>query len=97
MWTAADGRETVNLCRAHARDIAVVLLEVHMPVHDLPEAFVTLRQDDPFIDCSIMTASLAGNWEAQLLSLGAAAIFEKPLLLLEATAVISKIIDKSTK
>jgi CheY-like chemotaxis protein len=88
VWAAADGREAVSLYRAHANEISIALLDVHMPGLDGPETLAALRQDGASIPCRFMTASLARLQEAQLLALGAAAVFEKPLLLREATAVI---------
>jgi CheY-like chemotaxis protein len=92
VWVAADGREAVRLHQAHAKEISVALLDVHMPDLDGPGSLAALRQDGASIPCCFMTTNLTRSQEAQLLALGAAGVFEKPLLLREATAVISALI-----
>jgi CheY-like chemotaxis protein len=93
VWAAADGREAVRLYQAHAKQISLALLDVDMPRLDGPGTLAALRQDGTSIPCCFMTPNLGSVREAQLLALGAAAVFEKPLLLGETTAAISGLIN----
>lgn len=97
VWVAADGREAVELHRAHAQDIGLALLDVSMPVLDGPGALVALRREAPTLPCCFMTASLTARQEALLLAKGAAHVFEKPLLLREATALIWGFINQTDR
>lgn len=94
VWATTDGQEAVALHRAHAKDIALALLDV--PGLDGPETLAALRQECPSIPCCFMSAHLAAREEAQLLALGAAGVFEKPLLLRETTAVIWGLINQTS-
>src|SRR5262245_1382469 len=93
VWTAADGVEAVELHRSHVREIALALLDARLPGLDGPGTLSTLRLAAPTLPCCFMSARLAANQEARLRALGAAAVFEKPLLLQEATLVILRLID----
>jgi CheY-like chemotaxis protein len=95
VWAAADGREAVELHRAHAKDISLALLDVCMPSLDGPGTLATLRQEAASLPCCFMTASLTAGQEALLLAQGACRVFEKPLILREATAVILDLIDRA--
>jgi CheY-like chemotaxis protein len=95
VWVAADGREAVELHRAYAQDIGLALLDVCMPELDGPGTLVALRREAPTLPCCFMTASLTARQEALLLAQGAAHVFEKPLLLREATALIWGFINQT--
>jgi CheY-like chemotaxis protein len=95
VWGAADGREAVELHRAYAQDIGLALLDVCMPELDGPGTLVALRREAPTLPCCFMTASLTARQEALLLAQGAAHVFEKPLLLREATALIWGLINQT--
>jgi CheY-like chemotaxis protein len=95
VWVAADGREAVELHRAYAQDIGLALLDVCMPALDGPGTLVALRREAPTLPCCFMTASLTAKQEALLPAQGAAHVFEKPLLLREATALIWGFINQT--
>jgi CheY-like chemotaxis protein len=88
VWVAAHGSEAIELHHAHAKEIVLALLDVCMPELDGPGTLAALRQEAPSLRCCFMTAPLGTSQKRQLLALGAARVFEKPLLLREATAVI---------
>jgi CheY-like chemotaxis protein len=94
VWSAADGREAVELHQAHAKEISLALLDVHMLGLDGPETLAALRQEAPSVPCCFMTANLSRPQEAHLLALGAANVFEKPFPLRETTATIRSIITQ---
>jgi CheY-like chemotaxis protein len=56
VWLAADGREAVELFRAHRGEIQAALLDVHMPELNGVEALKALRRIDPDLPCCFMTA-----------------------------------------
>jgi CheY-like chemotaxis protein len=93
VWVATNGREAVELHQLHSKDIALALLDLRMPILDGPATLAALRREAPSIRCCIMTPKLGEDQEAQLLALGAAGVFEKPLLLGETTAIICELIS----
>lgn len=95
VWAAQDGQEAVEMHRANSTNIALVLLDVHMPCLDGPGTLVALQKEKPSIPCCFMTASLDANQAATLVALGASHVFEKPILLQEATAVIRGLVEKA--
>jgi CheY-like chemotaxis protein len=95
VWVAADGHQALEMHRAHAKDIALALLDVFMPRLDGPGTLTALQQESPTLPCCFMIANLTTGQKAQLLALGAAEVFEKPLLLRETTAIIWSLIQNS--
>jgi len=76
---ARDGVEAVDLYRAHADDIACVMLDIHMPHMDGIMAFRhlrKLRQDLPVI---IASGYLTDANKEQLASLSPSGYLKKPL------------------
>jgi DNA-binding NtrC family response regulator len=75
---AADGHHAVELFLRHRDKIQVVLLDVKMPGLDGPGALARIRQIDPQVRCCFMTGHAAHYGADNLLTLGAARVFEKP-------------------
>jgi CheY-like chemotaxis protein len=94
-WVAADGHQALELHRVHAKNIALALLDVFMPRLDGPGTLTALQRETPSLPCCFMIANLTTGKKAQLLALGAAEVFEKPLLLRETTAIIWSLIQNS--
>jgi CheY-like chemotaxis protein len=78
VWVAAGGTEALELYRFHKKDIAVVLLDVHMPGLDGPRTLAALRRINPDVRCCFMTGNLGLYTEEELLALGAVLLFPKP-------------------
>lgn len=94
VWEAASGVEALKLYRANSHGIGLALLNVHLPGLDGPGTLLALRRETPTLPCCFMTSSLTAPQESILLAQGAAHVFEKPLLLREATMIISSLIDR---
>lgn len=78
VWSAADGREALEVYQRHRDDIRAVLLDVHMPRLDGPQTLRALRQLDPEVRCCFITGSAGGDEEEALRALGPAAVLHKP-------------------
>jgi CheY-like chemotaxis protein len=78
VWSAADGREAVEVYRLHQHTIRAVLLDVHMPRLDGPQTLRALRLLDPEVRCCFITGSAGAGEEGRLRALGAAAVLHKP-------------------
>lgn len=78
VWTAAGGREAVELLRQHADEIGLALLDVQMPELDGPWTLAALRQINPELRCCFMSGNTGDYSEDMLLGLGADHLFQKP-------------------
>jgi CheY-like chemotaxis protein len=83
VWQAADGREAVELFRAHHSQIKAALLDVHMPELNGPEALEALRRIEPTLPCCFMTA-WSGQYPGERLArLGGSRVLVKPFTLVD--------------
>jgi CheY-like chemotaxis protein len=72
VWVAADGREAVNLYCRRQFEIALVLLDVRMPVLDGPATLAILRRINPTVMCCLLSGNAAecenGRWPARVIA-----------------------------
>jgi CheY-like chemotaxis protein len=87
VWLAADGREAVDLYRRHCPEIALVLLDVRMPVLDGPATLAILRRINPTVTCCFMSGNAAEYSENQLL----ARMISKPFRLEEVAGLFRQL------
>jgi CheY-like chemotaxis protein len=92
VWVAATGEEAVALYRRHRDAVDVVLLDVRMPGMDGQRTLAALRRLDPGVPCCFMSGDPCEYTEEELLGLGAARVFEKPLPLREAAQVLREVL-----
>jgi CheY-like chemotaxis protein len=81
VWKAANGEEALALYRLHRDAIALVLLDVRMPVLDGPQTVAALRQLEPRLSFCFMSGNSGDYTAERLLQLGAACVFQKPFSL----------------
>jgi CheY-like chemotaxis protein len=81
VWLAGNSVAALELYRSHHDAIDIVLLDVRMPVRDGPQTIDALLELDPHICFYFMSGDLGKYTEANLLALGAIAVFWKPLRL----------------
>jgi CheY-like chemotaxis protein len=81
VWQAADGREALSMYECHRGEIALVLLDVRMPVLDGPQTLALLRRLNPDVRCIFMTGFLGPYAPEDLIADGADGILVKPLQL----------------
>jgi two-component system OmpR family response regulator len=77
--SAADGIRALEIYRENAERIDLVLLDMEMPGLDGPKTFVALQKIDPEVRCCFLTGHSGYSAETAA-SLGAIAIFGKPIL-----------------
>jgi CheY-like chemotaxis protein len=80
VWLATDGREAIDLYRAHREDIAVVLLDVQMPGLDGPQTLDALRALNPAVLACFMSGDLGDYTVEELVQRGATYVIAKPFL-----------------
>jgi len=97
VWVAARGRQAVELYRRHPGEIAVVLLDVHMPGLDGPRTLDALQQLSPTVRCCFMTANPAPYTEESLLRLGAVRVFRKPFAITEVVETLNRLTGRSRR
>jgi CheY-like chemotaxis protein len=76
---AGDGREAIDLYERDHHRIALVLLDVQMPVLDGPRVLTVLRTIDPDVRAFFMTGDAGRYTLDDLLAIGARRVFFKPL------------------
>jgi CheY-like chemotaxis protein len=82
-WTAANGREAIELYWLHRAQISMVFLDVCMPQMDGPTTARALKDIDPQVRFCFLSGCY-GSYSAEgLLSLGALELFSKPFVLAE--------------
>jgi anti-anti-sigma factor len=96
-WVAAGGDRAVELYRRHLGEIAVVLLDVHMPGMDGPRTLAALQQLSPTVRCCFMTANPAPYTEESLLRLGAVRVFLKPVAIAEIVGTLNRLTGRSPR
>ncbi|QEL16634.1 response regulator [Limnoglobus roseus] len=75
---AAGGAEALAAYRAHRGTVAVVLLDVLMPEMDGPQTLAAIREVNPAVRAVFMSGHTGRYSAADLLSLGASHVFQKP-------------------
>jgi len=88
VWSAASGREAVDLYREHREDIAVVLLDVRMPGLDGPQTLDALRELSPAVVACFMSGNTCPYGPDELRRRGAACFIAKPFRLDELADVL---------
>jgi CheY-like chemotaxis protein len=81
VWLASTGREAIDLYRKHRENIAVVLLNVHVPGLDGPQTLDALRELNPEILACFMNGDTGAYKLEELRHYGSAHIIAKPFLL----------------
>jgi anti-anti-sigma factor len=97
VWVAARGLQAIELYRRHSGEIAVVLLDVHMPGLDGPRTLGALKQLSPTVRCCFMTANPAPYTEEGLLRLGAVRVFRKPFAVTEVVETLNQLTGRSPR
>jgi CheY-like chemotaxis protein len=95
VWTACNGEEALNLYRNHRDAIALVLLDVRMPVLDGPQTLAVLRQWEPALTFCFMSGQSGDYSPEQLLALGAACVFEKPFRVADVQKTVEQLIERA--
>jgi len=81
VWLASNGREAIDLYREHRENIAVVLLDLHMPGLDGSQTLDELRELNPKVLACFMSDDTGAYQPEELRHHGAASIIAKPFFL----------------
>jgi CheY-like chemotaxis protein len=88
VWTAANGREAIELYRQERSRIAVVVLDVRMPGLDGPATLDALREVNPDVVACFMSGDMGGYEPDELIGRGAACVIAKPFHLNELADIV---------
>lgn len=89
---ASNGREAIDLFRAHRKQIAVVLLDVRMPGVDGVQTLNGLRELDGEIPACFMSGDTGAYEPDELLKHGAAHVIAKPFRLDELARILQQMV-----
>jgi CheY-like chemotaxis protein len=78
VWSAANGREAIELYQKHREHIAVVLLDIRMPGLDGIQTLNALRELNPNVLACFMSGSMGACDPEKLQQHGAAHVIAKP-------------------
>jgi CheY-like chemotaxis protein len=90
--SAPDGQTAADLLRTEP-GVGLALLDVKMPGMDGPETLALLRQIEPGLKCCFVTGESGLYSPHVLLSLGARAVFEKPVVIPEMVQAVQEILE----
>jgi len=91
VWLARNGREAIDLYRRHTEEIAVVLLDVHMPGLDGLQTLEVLRELNPEVLVCFMSDDTGASEPEGLLQRGAAHVIAKPFRLDDLANILRRV------
>jgi DNA-binding response OmpR family regulator len=92
--TAASGEEALALYQRHAGKIAVVILDIRMPILNGFDTFRRIRAIDPRARIIISSGYDHDRDKGRLLKEGVSAFLDKPYRLDELVSTVGAVIDK---
>jgi CheY-like chemotaxis protein len=81
VWSAANGRIAIDVCREHRNEFALALLDAHMPGLDGPATLEALRNLHPQLLACFMIGDNGEYEPDELIRRGAAYVIAKPFRL----------------
>ncbi|HEY9160612.1 MAG TPA: 7TM diverse intracellular signaling domain-containing protein [Desulfomonilia bacterium] len=90
--TASDGEEAVDLFRRHYKDIAVVMLDMNMPLRSGRETYLEMKKVDNGVKVIISSGYAKDNRIEALIALGVRAFIPKPYSIGKLKEVLNEII-----
>jgi len=90
--TASDGEEAVDLFRKHYKDIAVVMLDMNMPLRSGRETYLEMKKVDNGVKVIISSGYAKDNRIEALIALGVRAFIPKPYSIGKLKEVLNEII-----
>ncbi len=78
---AGDGKEALEIFRERSDDIALVLLDMAMPVMSGPETFIQFKKLNPAVRVLFFSGFSADDMASSLMAEGAVGFIQKPFLL----------------
>jgi DNA-binding NtrC family response regulator len=95
VWSAAGGREAVELFRRNRDAIDLVVLDVQMPGLDGPWTLIALQEIDPQVRCCFMSGHTGGYSAETLQAMGIVRIFQKPFAIAELVEALRALVHPS--
>lgn len=92
---AADGAEGVEVFRAHADEIDVVLLDMIMPVMDGRACFGALQEADPEVRVLLATGFSEPTDTDELIAAGALGVLRKPYRLATLATALAEVLPEA--
>ena len=91
VWTAENGDHALDLCCEQGEHVAIVLLDVQMPILDGPHTLEGLQAFNPDLPVCFMTGDPIRYEPADLLRQGARHVLVKPLHLDEVGRIVRRL------
>jgi two-component system, OmpR family, response regulator len=93
VWPVKDGKEAIEIYQTHRESIAVVLLDVRMPILDGPNTLAILQTINPHILCCFMSGDVGKYSMEELKMSGAAHVLIKPFPLSQVVQVLRSMVS----
>ena len=96
MLQAKNGETAIELYRANAEKIDLVILDMAMPVMDGAACFSVLQQFDPDVRVVLSSGNMEDKEIASLLAAGVLGVLPKPYNMHQLTAVFEQIFTRKS-
>lgn len=93
--TASNGKEAVDIYRERGKEIALIIMDLVMPVMDGETAFREIRKINPDVKVIISSGYSADRMDI-LRNVGVKGFFSKPYRLAEIADVVRKVLDEGS-
>lgn len=91
---ASDGLEAVDLLKQYRDEVALVILDISMPVMDGRQCIKELLKINPELKVVFASGHDMAGEEKSLMKIGARGVIQKPFLMRELGSYVQKVLDK---
>lgn len=91
---AEDGLQALEVFQKHGSEIALVILDLVMPMMDGADTFVALKKLDPAVKVLFTSGYLREKRAEQMLAMGAAGFVQKPFKMADLSQTVQQALSR---